>query len=106
MLNNPDNWKREEVGREVKEGEACTTQFKTPYAGEWKVVGRLAGRYVHTRVKIAKAGEPIVFRSPSAGTLDYILAYLWDRTDGTPRLFWTPMDVHREAIEGRPRGGQ
>jgi hypothetical protein len=64
----------------------------------------LAGRYVHTRVKIAKAGEPLVFRSPAAGMLDYVVVYLWDRTEQTPRSLWTSMDVYREAVEGHQNG--
>ena len=44
VLNSKDNWKREDVGREIQEGETYTTQFKAPYAGEWKVMVRLAGQ--------------------------------------------------------------
>jgi hypothetical protein len=58
-----------------------------------------AGRYVQSRATISQAGEPFRFRSPADGTLDYILVYLWDRTDQTPSGLWTPMAVYREAVE-------
>jgi len=62
-LNDKDNWKREDVGRELQEGEAYTTQFKAPYAGEWKLLARLAARYLHSRVRV-EAGQPFTFRGP------------------------------------------
>jgi hypothetical protein len=43
VLNDKDNWKREDVGREMQVGETYATRFKAPYAGEWKLVARLAG---------------------------------------------------------------
>jgi hypothetical protein len=106
VLNDKDNWKREDVGREIQAGETYTTQFKAPYAGEWKLVARFAGKFAHRRVKIARAGQPFTFRSPADGTLDYVLVYLWDRAPQTPKSLWTPMDVYREAIEGPQKGGK
>jgi len=53
-----------------------------------------------------EAGQPFTFRSPVKGTLDYLLVYLWDRTEQTPKSLWTPMDVYREAVEGRREGGR
>lgn len=47
-----------------------------------------------------EAGQPFTFRAPLKGTLDYLLVYLWERTDATPKSVWTPMDVYREAVEG------
>jgi len=79
-------------------GEAYTSRLKAPCAGKWKLVARLGGRYIHRQVEISQPGEPFVFRSPAAGVLDYLLTYLWDRTDKTPKSLWTPMDVYREVI--------
>jgi len=64
-----------------------------------KITKEASGRYIHKRVQIDKAGQAFVFRSPREGILDYILVYLWDRTEKTPKLLWTPMDVYRRAIK-------
>ena len=64
------------------------------------MVVKKPGRYVHSRVKV-EAGQPLTFRSPSDGKLDYLLMYLWDRTAKTPKSVWAPMDVYREAIQGK-----
>jgi len=57
---------------------------------------------LHSRVKMV-AGQPFSFRSPLKGTLDYLLVYLWERTDATPQGVWTPMDVYCEAVEGHQK---
>ena len=59
-------------------------------------------RYLHKRVQV-KAGQPFTFRSPVKGKLDYVLVYLWDRTDQTPKSLFTPMDVYREAVQAIER---
>jgi len=64
------------------------------------------GRYIHERVRIDEPGQPFVFKCPADCTLDYILVYLWDRTDRTPQAVWTPMDVYRDAIKGRRKGDE
>lgn len=56
-------------------------------------------RLFHSRVKM-EADQPFTFHSPVKGTLDYLLMYLWDRTDKTPKSVWTPMDVYRETGAG------
>ena len=56
-------------------------------------------RAFHSRVKM-EAAQPFTFRSPVKGTLDYLLMYLWDRTEKTPATVWTPMDVYRETVAG------
>ena len=98
--------------REIADGEAYTSQFKAPYAGKWKMVARLENRFIHSVVE-ADAQEAFTFKPPAAREyeptkwhLDYLLVYLWDRTDKTPKGLWTPMDVYREAIEGRREGGE
>lgn len=59
------------------------------------------GRYIHRRMKVDETGKPFTFESPADCLLDYILVYLWDRTEKTPKVLWTPMDVYRETIERR-----
>jgi len=62
------------------------------------MVEKKPARYVQTIVQ-AEADQSFTFRSPDDGKLDYLLIYLWDRTDKTPKSVWTPMDVYREAIK-------
>ena len=38
VLNDKDNWKREDVGRKIGTGKVYQTDFKAPYPGEWKLV--------------------------------------------------------------------
>ncbi|MBC8456981.1 MAG: hypothetical protein H8D67_03170 [Deltaproteobacteria bacterium] len=100
VLNDKDNWKREEVGRKIEAGEVYRTEFKAPYPGEWKLIARMTsdvgvGRYIHNQVRVNEAGQPFMFCSPTEGILDYILVYLWKRTDKTPKSLFTPMDVYR-----------
>jgi hypothetical protein len=59
------------------------------------------GRYLHDRVRVDEAGQSFTFKSPVDCLLDYILVYLWDRTEKTPEVLWTPMDVYRETIKRR-----
>ncbi len=98
VLNAKDNWKREDVGHRLAAGENYRTRFRAPYPGRWKLVARLDSRYVHKCVEIREAGEQFIFRSETAGLLDYILVYLWDNTTGTPASVFTPMDVYRKAL--------
>ena len=56
-------------------------------------------RNFHSRVEM-EVGQPFTFRSTGKGKLDYLLMYLWDRSDKTPKSVWTPMDVYGETIAG------
>lgn len=112
VLNDKDNWKREDIWREIRDGETYTSEFKAPYAGKWKVVARLENRFIHSLVEM-DAGEAFSFTPPKRKEyepdrwhLDYLLVYLWDRTDETPQGVWTPMDVYQQVIEGREQGGR
>ena len=112
VLNDKDNWKREDVWRDINDGETYTTQFKAPCAGRWKMVARLDNQYIHSVVEV-DAGEAFTFTpppkqeyAPSKWLLDNIVLYLWDRTDKTPEELRTLMDVYRVASEGRREGGE
>lgn len=41
VLNDKNNWKREEIGRKIEAGEVHQTGFKAPYPGEWKLAARV-----------------------------------------------------------------
>ena len=67
---------------------------------------------MHSVVEVA-AGQAFTFKpaakldyGPSKWSLDYLLVYLWHRTEHTPKFLWTPMDVYREAIEGHQKEGR
>lgn len=104
VLNDKDNWKREDIWRVIEDGETYTSEFKAPYAGKWKMVARLENQYIHSLVEM-DAGEAFTFTpppkkdyEPAEWHLDYLMVYLWDRTDETPEGVWTLMDVYEEAV--------
>jgi len=39
------------------------------------------------------------FESPATGTLEYVLFYLFDRSDETPEDIRTPTDIYQEVME-------
>ena len=51
-----------------------------------------------TRADTAEAD--FTFTSPVSGKLEYLVMYLYDRTEETPKDISTPMDVYRETIGG------
>ena len=112
-VNSPGSWHPEVVGtplpggkvagRPVKPGETLTTQWKVPYAGKWRITARMEGPKYHSQQFEVLAGTPLTFTCPAAGKLEYLILYLYDRTDKTPREVGTPMDIYREAILGEAR---
>ena len=126
VLNQKDNWKREDVLQPIVTGASYTSAFQAPCAGKWRLIAFVAqepdykarprvkappipasfgipikGKYCHATTEIAAPGERLTFKSPVDGTLDYLLIYLLDRTENTPADVFTPMDVYRQAILGK-----
>ncbi|MDY7009574.1 MAG: carbohydrate binding domain-containing protein [Planctomycetota bacterium] len=124
-LNYKSVWEREDIVKSIASNESYTSKFAAPYPGKWRVIGfvvtekdykpreRVAtrdipesyktpieGKYYYSTVEITEPGEKFTFKSPVAGTLDYLLIYLNDRTENTPKGVFTPMGVYREAILG------
>lgn len=122
-------WEREDIVKPIAAGGTYTSKFAAKYPGKWRVIGFVAteknykprervatrnipesykapikGKYHYSTVEIKKAGEKFTFKSPVAGTLDYLLIYLYDRTENTPKGVFTPMGVYREAILGEKAG--
>ncbi|MCK4626916.1 MAG: hypothetical protein KAV00_16510, partial [Phycisphaerae bacterium] len=118
-------WEREDIVKPIAAGGTYTSKFVAKYPGKWRVVGfvvtekdykprqrvetrdipesyktPIKGKYHYSTVEIKKAGEKFTFKSPVAGTLDYLLIYLNDRTENTPKGVFTPMGVYRQAILG------
>ncbi len=123
VLNRKGHWEREDVLKPITAGGTYTTQFKAPFPGRWRLIGfvvqeknykprprvtsskipdsfrtPIKGKYHYNTVEIKKAGENFTFKSPVAGTIDYLLIYLRDRTKNTPKDVFTPMGVYRQAI--------
>jgi hypothetical protein len=93
VLNHPDIWEREDVGRQVTAGETYAPRFVPPYPGVWRLQAHVGSQY-HCR---DVSNGDFRFTSPAAGQLDYLLMYLYDRTADTPRGVTTPMDVYRDV---------
>ncbi len=117
VLNSPGSWHPEVVGtplkggfvdgKPVQAGEKYTCKWKARYAGKWRMTARFRddkapgkGRYYSQQATMDKGGK-FVFTCPAAGKLEYIILYLYDRTDKTPPEVGTPMDVYRETITGK-----
>ncbi|MDY7009573.1 MAG: hypothetical protein SVV80_02325 [Planctomycetota bacterium] len=123
VLNRKGHWEREDVLKPIAAGGTYTTKFKAPFPGKWRVIGFVVedenyvprprvselpipesfktpinGKYHYSTVEIKEAGEKFTFKSPVAGTIDYLLIYLLDRTENTPKGVFSPMGVYREAI--------
>lgn len=79
------------------------------YAGKWRLISRINGEYHTTRVTVAKkdvGGKELTFKAPSGGKLEYVVFYIYDRTEETPESLWTIRDIYRDAIEGKPFAGR
>ena len=115
VVNSPGSWHPEIVGTPLKDGkvdgkpveagEKYTCGWKAPYAGIWRMTARFwderepgQGRY-HSQQVTIEEGDEFAFTCPVAGKLEYIVLYLYDRTEQTPPAMGTPVGIYREAIE-------
>ncbi len=74
------------------------------YAGKWRMVSRIDGKYYTTPITIAKNGvgkKTLTFKPLADGKLEYVIIYLYDRTKDTAKGVYTPMDIYREAIQAK-----
>ena len=93
------------------------SEWKPGYPGIWRTIAYikmdekprfLKGigtrcEYYTQEVKIGpKPTAEFSFTCPVAGTLEYLITYLYDRTEDTPKEVSTPMDIYRQAIQGEP----
>jgi len=88
-------------------GDFVDDSLKRP--GKWRLVLAIDGAYHTMPITIATAdtaSPSLTFASPATGTLEYVLFYLYDRTDGTPKHIWTPMDICRDTTAVRPEPGE
>jgi len=71
------------------------------YPGKWRLVACLEGRHYTLPIRISAAqtaSTSLTFESPATGNLEYVIFYLYDRTDETPKHLWTPADIYSEAM--------
>ncbi|MCK4623914.1 MAG: hypothetical protein KAV00_01280 [Phycisphaerae bacterium] len=74
------------------------------YPGKWRMIGCIDKKHYTREVIVSKAdtkSSAFEFTSPVSGTLEYVLIYLYDRTKETPKDVFTPMDIYRQAIQGK-----
>jgi hypothetical protein len=113
----PGYWHYQRIGRDVKKGERVTVNWHVAYQrecrgspfkpggvwrplypGRWRLIACIDGRYHTIPITITEEGTKstrLTFESPEAGNLEYVVFYLYDRTEETPKNVWTPMDIYR-----------
>ncbi len=88
--------------RKVKSSPFSTGKRWWPmYPGKWRMIGCVDGKYYTQKITVTKNNvgkSEFTFRSPLTGTLEYIVFYLYDRTDQTPKDVFTIMDIYRRSI--------
>ena len=112
-------WHYQRVGQEVAEGTPVTVDWQVAYTrqirsspfkpggpwhplypGRWRLVASIDGEYHTLPIAVTEDqtdATSLTFDSPAGGTLEYVIFYLYDRTDQTPEALWTPTDIHGEA---------
>jgi len=138
VINHRDVFHHEDVGKPIAAGGEYVSSWKPPYPGVWRMSGRVTDgkseyyrdsgtpaesdpsvvlsarvddeHYTNTIVVKPGAKNPFTFTSPVAGELEYVIMYLYDRTDETPAGMSMPMDIYRQTIlserlEGSKEGG-
>ena len=112
-------WHYQRVGQNVTKGQPVTLNWRIVYerqvrsspfepggpwhprhAGKWRLVASIDGQY-HTVPLAITAGQTasasLTLESPVTGELEYVLFYLYDRIEDTPKDVWTPMDLYRKT---------
>ena len=116
-------WMYQKTDRPVKAGQTIAGNWKWPlvpwrgqhirgsrwrhgkpwmptYPGKWRLTGCIDGKYYTQEVLVTKADtkkDAFSFTAPVAGKLEYLIFYLYDRTDQTPKDISTPMDIYRQT---------
>ncbi len=71
------------------------------YPGKWRMVASIDGKYHTIPVTVGKDGvgkKELTFKPPASGNLEYVVFYLYDRTDETPKDVFTIMDIYRQSL--------
>jgi hypothetical protein len=72
--------------------------WKPVYPAVYRLIGKIGGNFYTQQVNVMNTSDPVEFTMPVAGTLDYVLIYMYDRNSSTPSDVSTPMDIYRETI--------
>jgi len=113
-------WHYQRVGQNVTQGQPVTVNWRVAYErpivsspfrpggawrplypGQWRLVACIDGRYYTVPVTVTAAqtaSTSLTLDSPATGQLEYVLFYLYDRTEETPKDVWTPIDIYRGVI--------
>ncbi len=93
ILPQKDNWYYEPVNKKYSASGQYKIPWQPPYAGVWRLVGRVNGRYFVSDVP----DDRFVFACALSGSLDCLIAYF----DGPPgsTTSATPLTIYREMLE-------
>lgn len=76
----------------IQSGGNYIAPFRAGVAGRWRISGQVNGVY-YTQTKDVAVNGNIIFTSPTSGTLQKLVGYLYDRNSSTPSNIQTPQDI-------------
>ena len=74
-------------------------EWKPVYPAVYRLIGKINGDFYTQELDVTDINAPVEFTMPVAGTLDYVLIYMYDRNANTTSDISTPMDIYRETIQ-------
>ncbi len=98
LLDHRENWYYERINKIYSASGQYVSDWNPPYAGTWRLVGRVGGRY---RVNDVSGGH-FIFGCSWSGTFEYLSMYMYARTKDTRADVVTPLDVYRETLGEGP----
>lgn len=93
LLPQKNNWFYEPVNKKYSASGQYKIPWQPPYAGVWRVVGRVNSRYFVSDVP----DDRFVFACSLSGSIDCLFAY-YDGPAGSPATA-TPLTIYREMLE-------
>jgi hypothetical protein len=93
ILPQKDNWYYEPVNKKYSASGQYNIPWHPPYAGVWRLVGRVNGRYFVSDVP----DDRFVFACSLSGSIDCLFSY-FDGPPGGPAAA-TPLTIYREMLE-------
>lgn len=98
LLPQKDNWYYEAGGKKYSAAGQYPIPWKPPYAGIWRLGGRVKGKCFVNDV----SDEHFTFACSQSGTLDFLFAYLHHTTDDAAAGVATPLAILRETLDTSP----
>jgi hypothetical protein len=96
-----DNWYYEAINKKYSASGQYVIPWQPPYAGVWRLAGRVNGRYFVSDVP----SDRFVYACSLSGTLDYLFGYLSVPADAAPAGPVTPLAIEREVGERTNEAG-